>query len=87
MHFDSRPRRDVRSISLGRDEAQGVLQAHAEKYIEGTERKIDVTRTSVYEGALKYFKSESFIEKCGLINVTFTESDCGSEEDGNYNKL
>ena len=48
-----------------------LLKAHASSQISGPHRKMVVSRASIWETALPYFKRKKFADSKGLVEVTF----------------
>ena len=53
------------------DQFTELLKAHASSQISGPHRKMVVSRASIWETALPYFKRKKFADSKGLVAVTF----------------
>ena len=56
-----------------------AVQEHAAKKIQGDPRSIVVSRMSIWQTAHPYFKRKGFLERSGMLKVTFATFE--AEED------
>lgn len=56
---------------MSNDQFTELLKAHAISQISGPHRKMVVSRASIWETALPYFKRKKFADSKGLVEVTF----------------
>lgn len=56
---------------MSNDQFTELLKAHAISQISGPHRKMVVSRASIWETALPYFKRKTFADSKGLVEVTF----------------
>ncbi|XP_076079205.1 uncharacterized protein LOC143049473 [Mytilus galloprovincialis] len=62
------------------EEVRGIVSAWADNKISGVDRRLIVSRNTVFKSSLMYFKRDAFVKKASLLKVSFT-SDEGSVED------
>ncbi|CAC5405287.1 G2H3 [Mytilus coruscus] len=62
------------------EEVRGIVSAWADSKISGVDRRLIVSRNTVFKSSLMYFKRDAFVKKASLLKVSFT-SDEGSVED------
>lgn len=56
-----------------------LIKDHARKVVEGEPRSVVVSRLSIWETAKPYFVRERFLQKKGILRVTFATFE--SQED------